>query len=189
MADRNAYKPIAAYALIGDCHGSALVADDARIDWCCLRRHDAAPVFCRLLDDARGGFWSLAPIAAFTAERGYRGDTNLHATTFTTDGGRVRVTDHMPLGRKEGAGTHDYVSIRTPHWLVREVEGLAGEVEVETVYRPSAGLDRLDEALEREDGGAVVGAGVPALVADVPLELEAGRARARFRVAAAGVLP
>ncbi len=38
------------YALIGDCHGSALVAKDGAIDWACLKRFDADPVLCRLLD-------------------------------------------------------------------------------------------------------------------------------------------
>jgi len=178
-----AYKPIAAYALIGDCHGSALVADDGRIDWCCLRRHDAPPIFCRLLDDARGGFWSLQPAGAFEATRRYSPDTNIHETTFETDAGRAVVIDYMPLGRQEGVGTHDYVSIRAPHWLIREVRGLEGAVDLTTVYRPSAGFERLEVPLAERDG-AVVGEGLPALTATVPLSLEGVAATARFTVRA-----
>jgi GH15 family glucan-1,4-alpha-glucosidase len=46
--------PIADYVLIGDCHGSALVSHAGSIDWCCLRRFDADPVFFRILDANKG---------------------------------------------------------------------------------------------------------------------------------------
>ncbi len=56
-----AYRPIRDYALVGDCHGAALVARDGSVDWCCLRRFDAAPVFWRILDAAKGGFFQVCP--------------------------------------------------------------------------------------------------------------------------------
>lgn len=174
-----AYRPIADYAAIGDCHGAALVGGDGRIDWCCVARFDAEPVFCRLLDDARGGFWSLAPVAPTDITRGYRPDTNIHETVFATDTGRVRVVDFMPLGRRDGAGAHDYVSIRAPHWLVRRVEALDGEVALASVYRPSAGFERLAVPLRRE-GPAVAGDGLPTLFASVDLTLDGETAHARF---------
>ncbi len=173
------YRPIADYAAIGDCHGAALVGGDARIDWCCQRRFDADPVFCRLVDDARGGFWSMAATAPASTTRGYRPDTNIHETDLTSATGRVRVVDFMPLGRRDGAGPHDYTSVRAPHWLVRRVEALEGEVEMVTVYRPSAGWDRLAVPLRRE-GSAIVGDGVPALFASVPLAVDGATARGRF---------
>ena len=181
-------RPIADYAAIGDCHGAALVAGDGRIDWCCFQRFDAAPVFCRLLDDGRGGFWSLAPTAPATRERAYRSDTNVHEIVFTTATGRVRVVDLMPVGRREGAGAHDYTSLRAPHWLVRRVEALEGEVEMATTYRPGAGLDRLAVPLagcgEAVVGETVVGDGVPSLFADRPLTVTGDRAEGTFRLRA-----
>src|SRR5512140_1731968 len=47
------YVPLRAYAAIGDCHGSALVASDGGVDWCCLHRFDAQPVLARILDASR----------------------------------------------------------------------------------------------------------------------------------------
>src|SRR4051812_36570496 len=44
------YPPIGEYALIGDCHGAALVHRTGSIDWACLRRFDGGAVFARILD-------------------------------------------------------------------------------------------------------------------------------------------
>ena len=57
------YRPIRDYAAIGDCHGAALVSRA----WCTLRRFDADPVFCRILDAGRGGFWSIRPLGEYRA--------------------------------------------------------------------------------------------------------------------------
>jgi len=54
--------PIADYALLGDCHGAALVSRAGSVDWWCPARFDAPSVFARLLDpDA--GHWSICPTA------------------------------------------------------------------------------------------------------------------------------
>ena len=131
------YRPIRDYAAIGDCHGAALVARDGGIDWCALRRFDAEPVFCRILDAGKGGFWSISPTGRHTAEQSYLGETNIVCTAFDAPGGQVRLTDFMPVGRQLDAGVHDYVTLNAPGWLIRRLEGVAGEVEVEIRYRPS----------------------------------------------------
>ncbi len=102
--DGERYPPIRDYGIIGDCHGSALIERHGRIDWCCLGRHDAEPTFCRLLDADRGGFWSLRPVEAATVEHGYRQDTNILETRFSTTAGSLTVTDLMPVGRDVEAG-------------------------------------------------------------------------------------
>ena len=135
--NEGSYRPIGDYAAIGDCHGGALVSSDGRIDWCCLERFDADPVFCRLLDDRKGGFLGLQPRAEFTTKRAYLDDTNIVRTDFHTDSGRFAVTDFMPVGRKPKASAHDYVSLSAPKWLIRRIEGIDGEVDIDCVYRPS----------------------------------------------------
>jgi GH15 family glucan-1,4-alpha-glucosidase len=106
------YRPIRDYAAIGDCHGAALIARDGSIDWCCFRRHDADPVFCRLLDAAKGGYWSIRPAGRYEVSRAYVAETNILRTVFTTATGRAVLTDFMPVGRQIGAGAHDYVTQR-----------------------------------------------------------------------------
>jgi GH15 family glucan-1,4-alpha-glucosidase len=72
-----AYPPISDYALISDCHTAALVSRDGSIDWCSFHRFEARPVFARLLDWAKGGFFRIAPRDDYTAKRRYLPGTNI----------------------------------------------------------------------------------------------------------------
>jgi len=56
------YPPIADYALLSDCHSCALVSRDGSIDWCTFHRFEARPVFGRILDWAKAGFFRIAPL-------------------------------------------------------------------------------------------------------------------------------
>jgi GH15 family glucan-1,4-alpha-glucosidase len=51
---------ISEYALLGDCHCSALVSRPGSVDWWCAPRFDAPTVFGRLLDPT-AGHWSIRP--------------------------------------------------------------------------------------------------------------------------------
>ncbi|MDX1540895.1 MAG: trehalase-like domain-containing protein, partial [Geminicoccaceae bacterium] len=177
------YRPIRDYAAIGDCHGSALVASDGSIDWCALRRFDAAPVFCRILDAVEGGYWSIRPVGGHRSRRSYLGDTNIVRTEFETAGGRVALTDFMPVGRQLDAGVHDYVHLMAPNWLIRRIEGLEGEVELEIAYRPSRDYAGERVTLER-DGERVSGEGVPSLFSGLELAVRGDRAEGRVVVGA-----
>lgn len=136
------YLPIRDYAVIGDCHGAALVSQNGDVDWCCMTRFDSDPVFCRILDKDRGGFFSVRPADRFSSNRAYIDGTNILRTNFSTDHGCVTVTDFMPVGRQPRAGTHDYVNLNAPGWLVRVIEGVQGEVSVHIRYRPSVAFAR-----------------------------------------------
>lgn len=141
--------------MIGDCHGSALVAKDGCIDWATLHAFDADPVFCRVLDADRGGFWALCPDEPHSASREYLYGTNMLRTVFTTEaGGKVSVTDFMPVGRRLDAGIDDYVHLNAPGWIVRRVEGLAGQVRMMTRYRPSKQFARDEVQLVHGENGA-----------------------------------
>jgi GH15 family glucan-1,4-alpha-glucosidase len=89
------YLPIRDYALIGDCHGCALVSRSGSIDWCTFGRFDAPPSFCRLLDAEKGGFLSTTPADAFEAQRAYLDGTNILRTVLTTATGKIAITDYM----------------------------------------------------------------------------------------------
>lgn len=181
MADP--YTPIRDYAIIGDCHGCALVGRDGSIDWCALQRFDADPIFCRLLDAQRGGYWSIRPTEAAQSTRAYLTDTNVLATTFTTPTGTMRIVDFMPVGRRLEATAHDYVSLNAPNWVVRRVEGISGRVNLEMRYRPSRHYAR-EEAPLRIDGGTVISPSLATLYTDLALTDQEGVAVGRFTLAA-----
>ncbi len=154
-AEVGPYPPIRAYALIGDCHGSALVSRAGSVDWCCLGRFDGDPILCRILDWDRGGFLSVRPREEFQVHRDYEPGTNVLRTEFRTSTGRVSVTDLMPVGRAVGCGAHDYTTLRTPSWLGRMVDGLEGLVPMRIRYRPSLDFGRHLPDLEIHRGRVV----------------------------------
>ena len=62
--------PIAAHALLSDCHGAALVTMAGSVDWLCWPRFDSPSVFGRLLDDV-AGHWSIRPVGEYSTSRRY----------------------------------------------------------------------------------------------------------------------
>ncbi|MEO6363968.1 MAG: glycoside hydrolase family 15 protein, partial [Caldimonas sp.] len=182
--DQPRYRPIEDYALIGDCHGSALVARDGSIDWAALHRFDGEPVFCRLLDADRGGFWSIRPTGDFTAERAYLPGTNILRTEFRTATGRVAVTDFMPVGRRLDAGVHDYVHLNAPAWIVRRIEGVVGEVTLAVAYRPSSEFAAAEVELVQEDGVLRAGPEMATLHGGLEFAIEGDLATASRRIVA-----
>lgn len=93
---QESYPPISSYGLIGDGRTAALVSRWGSIDWLCLPRFDADPVFSRLLDARLGGFWAVTPLDILSIERTYRPHTNVLDTFFTTRTGQLQLTDFFP---------------------------------------------------------------------------------------------
>jgi len=130
-----AYLPLEDYGLVGDGRGSALVSRDGSIDWLCVPRFDSPSLFGRILDHERGGFWQLAPAAQASSTFAYRDRTAILETEHRTSAGLLRVSDcFLP------AFGH-----RNPATLLRVCEGLAGEVELETVVEPGADFGRASQ--------------------------------------------
>jgi GH15 family glucan-1,4-alpha-glucosidase len=106
------------YALIGDCHTSALVGRNGSIDWLCLPTFDSGACFAALLGKPEHGRWLLAPVGEIrSVNRHYRGDTLVLETEIETDEGKIAVVDCMPIRSK------------TPK-LVRMVIGKRGTVRM-----------------------------------------------------------
>ncbi|MBA3477076.1 MAG: glycoside hydrolase family 15 protein [Lautropia sp.] len=183
-ASKREYPPIGDYAAIGDCHGAALVSTDGGIDWGCLGRFDADPIFCRLLDADRGGFMSAAPREKASATRSYLDGTNILRTEFRTSSGRVAITDFMPVGRAPSAGPYDYVTLNAPGWIVRRIEGVEGRVDLHAAYRPSVAFARRCAELKAVPGGIALEGDDAVLRSDLPLRIAGDRAECTFSIGA-----
>ncbi|MDP9480051.1 MAG: DUF5911 domain-containing protein, partial [Actinomycetota bacterium] len=169
------------YAFVSDCQSAALMRDGS-VDWYCPERFDSPSVFARLLDEG-GGHWSIRPEGPFGAERSYLEGTMVLRTVFRTPRGRVALTDALAFG--EGERGHE-IGMRSPHVLLRRVEGLEGEVELalEFVPRLEYGLTQ-PLVLPTAGGGAAVVRGGPVelrLVSGRPLDVVETAATTRFTV-------
>lgn len=118
-----AYKPIEDYGVIGDLHTVALVGIDGSIDWCCLPHFDSPSVFAALLDDEKGGFFKIAPLAVTRRKQLYLPDTNVLITRCFSEEGIAEVIDFMPIERR----SLEY-SPPAYHQIVRRVSTIAGHV-------------------------------------------------------------
>ncbi len=135
------FPPIADYGFLSDCHTGALVASDGSIEWMCLPYFDSPSVFGALLD--RGaGTWRVGPYGVYVpAGRRYIPGTNVIETTWMTPQGWLRVVDALTIGpwhdNKHGSShTRPPTDYDADHLLVRLVECIQGQVQVETVCEP-----------------------------------------------------
>ncbi|NTW68814.1 MAG: DUF547 domain-containing protein [Chlorobiaceae bacterium] len=91
------YRSIADYGIIGDLHTVALVSKEGSIDYCSLPLLDSPTIFASLLDDEKGGFFSLQPSLPFTSSQEYVSNTNILSCRFTTEDAEALLYDFMPV--------------------------------------------------------------------------------------------
>jgi GH15 family glucan-1,4-alpha-glucosidase len=188
------FPPIADYAFLSNCHTGALVAADGSVDWLCVPAFDSPSVFGSLLDREAGSF-TVAPFGIdHPAARAYEPGTNVLVTTWKTPSGWVEVRDALTIGPRDHEDeitphTRPPADDDAEHMLVRTVECIDGNVEIELVCEPVFDYGREPAEWSLVDGGRHVaeaaGAGQKIrLVSDLALGVEAGRVRARHVLAA-----
>src|ERR1700761_3834264 len=133
---REGYPPLEDLGLIGDGATVALVGLDGSIDWLCLPRFDSEPVFCGLLDQDRGGHFTIAPDELMQARQRYEPDTGVLITELRSPTGLVRLTDALAL--RSGADLTDDVPGGRGE-LVRSAVVLDGSVRLRVEVEPRGG--------------------------------------------------
>jgi GH15 family glucan-1,4-alpha-glucosidase len=176
------------FALIGDCHSAALVGRDGRIEWACFPRFDSPAVFGSVLDETRGGSWSIAMTGTASSTRAYVPNTNVLVTTFHGPAGSVEVTDCMPVERTDPNKPR---TTRNHAAIMRRVTCVSGaaEVTVELAPRFGYGLVLPRFRLTSDITAEIVG-GADALYvhATHPLAVTDGAITARWQLATGDVV-
>jgi GH15 family glucan-1,4-alpha-glucosidase len=135
------FPPIADYGFLSDCHTCALLASDGTIEWMCLPHFDSASVFAALLDRG-GGSFRVGPYGLYVpAGRRYIPGTNAIETTWMTPQGWLRVVDALTISDwhendRETSHTRPPTDYDADHLLVRVLECIQGQVQVEIVCEP-----------------------------------------------------
>jgi GH15 family glucan-1,4-alpha-glucosidase len=132
--------PLEEYGVLGEGRSVAFSGADGSIDWWCVPNMDSPPLFDRLLDAERGGYFAITPKGAFSVERHYRCDSNVLETTFTTPEGCAMIVESL---NSSSAG-------RLP-WgeLARRVEGLEGTMTFEVCLRFGRRADNVSPYMAR----------------------------------------
>ncbi len=193
------FPPIADYAYLSDCHTGALLAPDGSIEWMCMPHFDSPTIFGALLDRGAGS-WRVGPYGTFVpAGQRYIPGTNMIETTWMTSQGWLRVVDALTVGewhddKHATSHTRPPTDYDADHLLVRLVECIQGEVQLEIVCEPMLDYGQTPTRwshveLGEDDVHAVDGAGAeeePArcrLFSDVRLGIEGNRMHGRHTMA------
>ncbi|MDQ6831617.1 MAG: glycoside hydrolase family 15 protein [Gemmatimonadota bacterium] len=149
------YPLISDHGLIGNLRTAALVARDGSVNWCCLPDLDSPSVFAALLDADHGGRFRISLAGASLGSQRYRDGTNVLETSFDGPGGRLIITDFMPVdgdlsGASEGEGDHAIVRL-----LACDGDSVDAEVE----WSPRFDYARSAPTIARSDHGWLATAG------------------------------
>ncbi len=175
------YQPIENYGVIGDLHTVALVGMNGSIDFMCFPNFDSPSVFAALLDDEKGGRFSISPMLDGARHRQmYLPDSNILLTRFLSQGGVAEISDFMVVEDASVAHWHD---------LVRRVKAVRSEIRFRMLCQPRFDYARSGHRVEAGDGELRFipdDKNIPAmrLRSDVKLEVLNGSAVAEFTLRA-----
>ncbi len=84
--------------VISDRHSGALIDKHGDICWYCPGQFDNKSIFAALLDEQKGGVWSLNPKKEYSVTRKYIGNSSILETRFYSQDDAFTLTDWMPAG-------------------------------------------------------------------------------------------
>jgi GH15 family glucan-1,4-alpha-glucosidase len=139
-AQLGGYLPIEDYGMVGNMHTCALIGIDGSVDFMCWPDFDSPSVFCRLMDQAKGGHFSIAPPEELgcTIKQQYLPSSCILQTRFIHEDGVVDLVDFFPRPKNAQVMTRGYkqsayreatnVQEELKKWLVRRVDCIRGSM-------------------------------------------------------------
>ncbi|HEV8001645.1 MAG TPA: glycoside hydrolase family 15 protein [Planctomycetaceae bacterium] len=171
------YQPIENYGIIGNMRTAALVSMQGSIDWFCFPHFDSPSVFAGILDDLKGGHFSISAAHKDARHKQvYWPDTNVLVTRFLSPNGVGEVQDFMPiLGRSAGTANSR---------LIRRVRVSRGELEFRVVCEPAFDYARATHETVHAKHGVVFRSDRLTLALSSPVRMRCDRrgARGTFRL-------
>ncbi|MGN8055796.1 glycoside hydrolase family 15 protein [Pedobacter sp. 22163] len=125
MAEQHLYQT----GIIGNCAFIAHVNKNTDISWLCWPRFDSPFVFGSLLDEKKGGEFSILPQGEFSSNQYYIENTNVLRTEITAEDGKYRITDFAPR-------FHLYDRYFKPLMFIRKIEPLSGNPRITIKCEP-----------------------------------------------------
>lgn len=118
------------YGIIGNCKSAALISSKGSMDWCCLPNFNSASVFAKMLDDKKGGGFSIEVGESYTHSQKYLWKTNILCTTFDNGIDAFQVIDFMPRYPEDDGDFY------APPDVIRFVYILRGKPKIRINYNP-----------------------------------------------------
>ncbi|MDA3926332.1 MAG: glycoside hydrolase family 15 protein [Kiritimatiellae bacterium] len=118
------------FAVIGNCKSAALIDSEGTINWLCLPDFDSASIFGSILDDKKGGSFSITATRTFQIRQRYVPNTNISETTFSGHFGVFQVLDFMPRYKEEKGVYH------CPPEVIRYIKVISGAPRIKLNYNP-----------------------------------------------------
>lgn len=115
--------------LIGNCAYLAHINKNTNVDWLCWPRMDSSFIFGGMLDQQKGGEFSILPDGDYTSRQYYLENTNVLCTEISTTGGKYLITDVAPR-------FYQYERFFKPLMLIRKVEPLEGSPRIRVKCSP-----------------------------------------------------
>jgi GH15 family glucan-1,4-alpha-glucosidase len=118
------------FGVIGNCSYMAHINQVADVVWLCWPQFDSSFIFGSLMDDEKGGEFSIRPEDGnFTNSQSYIENSNVLVTTFEYGEGKFRVIDYAPR-------FYQYERNYKPLMLIRKIEPLSGSPRVKVKCKP-----------------------------------------------------
>lgn len=116
--------------VIGNCAFMAYIDTKASVRWLCWPRFDSSFIFGDLLDDEKGGGFSVKPTAKIKkTNQYYVTNTNILVTEIYTEDGDFKVTDFAPRFEQDDR-------YYKPLMMVRKIEPIQGTPSIEVLCDP-----------------------------------------------------